>query len=85
MPPQHSAQGRNFGSKCLFDTSLLGVNANVRSIQGIVQILPKPLPLAEFQLFWDKLNDVRQLHAWREAHSRARNDLAKAKENPNLV
>ena len=50
---------------------MLGVHANVRSIEGVVQIIPKPLPLAEFQLCWSKFNDVQQLQAWRLAQGTA--------------
>lgn len=58
---------------------LLKIAATPLAIQGRVFMLPKPLPIKEFNEQWNKLADFLKLQAWRQAQDKATTILSKQK------
>ena len=64
---------------------LLTLLASPRSIQGLVQCIPRPLPLVEFQDFWKSVSPDEQISFWRKAEKRAKHILEKQKAHTGVA
>ena len=49
----------------------LAIAASPRAIQGVVLVIPKPLPMEDFGVLWGEYNDYEKLQAWRNAQKTA--------------
>ena len=62
---------------------LIGLLMTPRSITGLVQCIPKALPIVEFNIAWKTLSDDMRSVLWRKANKRASQILFKQKMKPD--